>query len=294
MGDRPDPSTGPGLMRSSGRRRSRPLRRRDHQRDTTSRRGLAGHVLRSRPKRTVTPTSHTEDDRTPPDNRHDRRRRHRAGEGASHRAVPSMGHLPHPHPGNISARSARARRLQWRRGRGLSPPNAPEGARGSPHRPRRCPRLPPRSRVRGPSRQTPSSAASRRADAACLAEVVEHQHGAPDRAAGVRDALAGDVGRRAVHRLEQCRARRRPGRCWRSLPCPCRPAALRPGRSGCRRRGWRRRRRRACRAAAPCAPRARRRARARSGRRGAARRPARRSRPRARSRSARRWTWSRS
>ena len=38
-----------------------------------------------------------------------------------------------------------------------------------------------------------------------LAEVLEHQRCAPDGAGGVRDALAGDVRRRAVHGLEHAR-----------------------------------------------------------------------------------------
>ena len=67
------------------------------------------------------------------------------------------------------------------------------------------PALPPRSRVRGPSRQTPVERREQARRGGRLAEVIEHEDGAPDRAARVRDALTGDVGRRAVHRLEQRR-----------------------------------------------------------------------------------------
>ena len=86
-------------------------------------------------------------------------------------------------------------------------------------------RSPPRSRPPSPS----SSAAAevRRAHLAAgddaldgaedlvveiaVAEMVEHQRAGPDRADRVRDALAGDVGRRAVDRLEHRRDTSRVG-----------------------------------------------------------------------------------
>jgi hypothetical protein len=40
-----------------------------------------------------------------------------------------------------------------------------------------------------------------------VAEMIEHHRAGPDRADGVGDPLAGDVGRRAVNRLEHRRMR---------------------------------------------------------------------------------------
>ena len=66
--------------------------------------------------------------------------------------------------------------------------------------------VPPRSRVRGPPPASISStAASTAGGRLLLAEVLEHLGARPDRADRVRDALAGDVGRRSVHGLEHRR-----------------------------------------------------------------------------------------
>ena len=62
-----------------------------------------------------------------------------------------------------------------------------------------------------------------------LAERVEHQRGAPDRAHRVRDPLAGDVGRRAVHRLEDPASSRSRARRYAlaAMPMPpCSTAAM--------------------------------------------------------------------
>ena len=66
--------------------------------------------------------------------------------------------------------------------------------------------LPPRSGVRAPSSSTPVTAASMRARRGGLPELVEQQRDREDRAGGVGGAAAGDVGRRAVDRLEDARA----------------------------------------------------------------------------------------
>ena len=65
--------------------------------------------------------------------------------------------------------------------------------------------------MRGPSRQTSSIARSTRACASRLAEVLEHQRRAPDRPDRVRDPASGDVGRGAVHGLEDTGAARAGG-----------------------------------------------------------------------------------
>ena len=65
------------------------------------------------------------------------------------------------------------------------------------------PALPPRSGVRvPPSASTSAIARSTACAAAALAEMLEHHRARPDLADRVGDAAAGDVGRRAVHRLE--------------------------------------------------------------------------------------------
>ena len=70
----------------------------------------------------------------------------------------------------------------------------------------RVPALPPRSGVRGPLvASTRSIAPTIRSWPARRAEMIEHQRPRPDRADRVGDPLAGDVGRRAVDRLEHRR-----------------------------------------------------------------------------------------
>ena len=61
---------------------------------------------------------------------------------------------------------------------------------------------PPRSGVRAPSSSTPVTARSMARAAARLVELVEQQRDRQDRARGVGRATPGDVGRRAVDRLE--------------------------------------------------------------------------------------------
>lgn len=68
--------------------------------------------------------------------------------------------------------------------------------------------LPPRSRVRGPSTSTFSSTASMASCAAqpagpTLVDEIEHQRAQPDHRHRVGDDLVVDVGRRALHRLEE-------------------------------------------------------------------------------------------
>ena len=93
--------------------------------------------------------------------------------------------------------------------------------RRSRRRPRRWSRVPPRSGVRAPSSSTPVTARLDRARGRGLPELVEQQREREDRAGGVGLAAAGDVGRRAVDRLEDAgpavgRARPRArGRCRR-------------------------------------------------------------------------------
>ena len=65
--------------------------------------------------------------------------------------------------------------------------------------------VPPTSGVRCPAASARSTARRTVAAARSFAEPVEHHRRAENRASGVRDALSGDVWRRAVHRLEQRR-----------------------------------------------------------------------------------------
>ena len=70
--------------------------------------------------------------------------------------------------------------------------------------------LPPRSAVRTPAASACDIARSSVSRGGALAEpLAEHQRGGEQHAARVRDALAGDLGRRAVGRPEDARARLR-------------------------------------------------------------------------------------
>ena len=85
--------------------------------------------------------------------------------------------------------------------------------------------VPPRSRVG--TVPSASTAARRRITASAalaLADVAQHQEGRQQQRRRVGEVPAGDVGRRAVHRLEH-RRRRRP--CWRCRTTP--EAADQPG-----------------------------------------------------------------
>ena len=81
----------------------------------------------------------------------------------------------------------------------------PAGGRGSRRRPRPSPRAAAEVARARPLAADALERGEQPRRGRLLAEVVEHQDGAPDGAARVRDALAGDVGRRAVHGLEQPR-----------------------------------------------------------------------------------------
>ena len=62
--------------------------------------------------------------------------------------------------------------------------------------------VPPRSRVRTPAVSTVSSAFITAVRRRCFIDVMQHQHSGEEQRGRVRDALAGDVGRAAVHRFE--------------------------------------------------------------------------------------------
>ena len=89
--------------------------------------------------------------------------------------------------------------------------------------------VPPRSGVRGassPGREHALDRADDRVVRLAVAEEVEHHRARPDLPDRVGDAPAGDVGRRAVHRLEQRRMTARRVRGWpmaRCRSCRCRP-----------------------------------------------------------------------
>ena len=87
----------------------------------------------------------------------------------------------------------------------------PEARAARRPRTRRSSRVPPRSGV-GVARSAPSTAASSRAASSGAVEAVgEHERRRAEHGRRVGDALAGDVGRRAVHGLEDARAARRRG-----------------------------------------------------------------------------------
>ena len=103
-----------------------------------------------------------------------------------------------------SRRSGSGASLQWQTCRFL----LRDPRRPSP----RVVAVPPRSGVRTcPPATTRSMAPSDAVVQIAVAEVVEHQRAGPDRADRVGDALAGDVGRRAVDRLEHRRVLARSG-----------------------------------------------------------------------------------
>ena len=65
---------------------------------------------------------------------------------------------------------------------------------------------PPRSGVRTlPSASTAATADSTSRAASAMLQMVEHHGGAENRGQRIDDALAGDIGRRAVYRLEHRR-----------------------------------------------------------------------------------------
>ena len=82
--------------------------------------------------------------------------------------------------------------------------------------------VPPTSPVRvAGSRRVSSMAAISRAAGSRGVEVLEHERGGPQHADGVGQALACDVGRRPVDRLEHGRVLARWGRGWPTARCRC-------------------------------------------------------------------------
>ena len=86
--------------------------------------------------------------------------------------------------------------------------------------------VPPTSRVsRGPSLERREEGLLDARRAVVLADVAEHHHGREQERRRVRDALARDVGRRAVHGLEHGARRRRCSRPASTPRPPTRPEA---------------------------------------------------------------------